>query len=154
VQPCFNREVISVLSDQATQAILDFSGWAEGEGMQAPLAAAEPRVSEPAFEARIELDNQFIQAINTANASKIDECLARLSTLPDAREHISRAFLSTVADAPESALKILLDSNHVNLKQEDEINERNCLHKSAIKGRLEVLQLGLNSGVDVHTTDV
>ncbi|KAH8730038.1 hypothetical protein GQ44DRAFT_607685 [Phaeosphaeriaceae sp. PMI808] len=154
VQPCFNREVISILSDQATQALLDFSGWAEGEGVQAPLAAAEPRVSEPAFEARIELDHQFIQAINTANSGKIHECLSRLSSLPDARDQVSRAFLSTVAEAPEAALKILLDSNLVNLEQEDEINERNCLHKSAIKGRLEVLKLGLASDVDVHSTDV
>ncbi|KAI8934010.1 hypothetical protein NX059_008779 [Plenodomus lindquistii] len=154
VQPCFNREVISILSDQATQALLDFSGWAEGEGVQAPHPTAEPRVSEPAFEAKLELDNQFVQAINTANQSKIDECLARLSTLPDARDHISRAFLSTVAEAPESALKTLLDSGLVNLAQEDEINERNCLHKAAISGRIGVLKLGLASNVDVHATDV
>lgn len=154
VQPCFNREVISILSDQATQALLDFSGWAEGEGVQAPHPTAEPRVSEPAFEAKIELDNQFIQAINTANTGKIQECIARLAVLPDARDHVSRAFLSTVSEAPESALKILLDSNLVNLDQEDEINERNCLHKSAIKGRFEVLNLGIASGVGVHATDV
>ncbi|KAF2847994.1 hypothetical protein T440DRAFT_500753 [Plenodomus tracheiphilus IPT5] len=154
VQPCFNREVISTLSDQATQALLDFSGWAEGEGVQAPHPTAEPRVSEPAFEAKLELDNQFVQAINTANQSKIEECLARLSTLPDARDHVSRAFLSTVAEAPEAALKMLLDSNLVNLAQEDEINERNCLHKAAISGRIEVLKLGLSSNVDVHATDV
>ncbi|KAF1850009.1 ankyrin [Cucurbitaria berberidis CBS 394.84] len=154
VQPCFNREVISTLSDQATQALLDFSGWAEGEGVQAPHPTAEPRVSEPAFEAKLELDNQFVQAINTANRGKIEECLVRLSTLPDARDHVSRAFLSTVAEAPEAALKILLDSNLVNLRQEDEINERNCLHKSAISGRIEVLRLGISSNVDVHATDV
>lgn len=122
--------------------------------MQEPLAAAQPRVSEPAFEARIELDNQFIQAINTANSGKIEECLARLSTLPDAREHISRAFLSSVSEAPDAALKMLLDSNLVDLTQEDEINERNCLHKAAIKGRLEVLKLGLSNNVNVHSTDV
>ncbi|KAJ4365312.1 phosphate system positive regulatory protein pho81 [Neocucurbitaria cava] len=154
VQPCFNREVISTLSDQATQALLDFSGWAEGEGVQAPHPTAEPRVSEPAFEAKLELDNQFVQAINTANKGKIEECLARLSTLPDARDHVSRAFLSTVSEAPEAALKLLLDSNLVNLGQEDEINERNCLHKSAISGRLAVLKLGLSNNVDVHATDV
>ena len=78
--------------------------------MQAP-PAAETRVSEPAFDVKIELDNQFVQAINTANQGKIQECLTRLSALPDAREHISKAFLSTVAEAPESALKTLLDSN-------------------------------------------
>ena len=122
--------------------------------MQAPHPTAEPRVSEPAFEAKLELDNQFVQAINTANKDKIEECLARLSTLPDARDHVSRAFLSTVAEAPETALRLLLDSNLVNLAQEDEINERNCLHKCAISGRIEVLKLGLSSDVDVHATDV
>lgn len=142
------------MSDQATQALLDFSGWAEGEGVQAPAATAEPRVSDVAFEANIELDNQFIQAINTANLSKIEECLTRLSNRPDARDHVSRAFLSTVADAPDAALRVLLDSNLVNLAQEDEINERNCLHKAAIKGRLDVLKLGLSSNVNVHSTDV
>ena len=122
--------------------------------MQAPQPAAEPRIFEPLIEANLELDNQFIQAINTSNVSKIQECLTRLSNLPDAREHISRAFLSTVAEAPEEALKIILDSNQVNLKQEDEINERNCLHKAAITGRLEIIRLGLSSKVDVHVTDV
>jgi CDK inhibitor PHO81 len=142
------------LSDQATQAILDFSGWAEGEGVQFPSSTAEPRFPDTAFEANLELDNQFVQAINTANSGKIQECLARLSTLPDARDHVSRAFLSTLAEAPEAALKILLDSNLVNLEQEDEINERNCLHKAAIKGRLEILKLGISRNVDVHSTDV
>ncbi|KAL1646978.1 phosphate system positive regulatory protein pho81 [Didymella pomorum] len=154
VQPCFNREVISTLSDQATQALLDFSGWAEGEGVQAPQPTAEPRIFEPLIEANLELDNQFIQAINISNTSKIQECLARLSNLPDAREHISRAFLSTVAEAPQEALKIVLDSNQVNLEQEDEINERNCLHKAAISGRLEIVRLGLSSNVSPHATDV
>ncbi|KZM25074.1 aspartic-type endopeptidase [Ascochyta rabiei] len=154
VQPCFNREVISTLSDQATQAILDFSGWAEGEGVHAPQPTAEPRIFEPLIEANLELDNQFIQAINLSNTAKIQECLTRLSNLPDAREHVSRAFLSTVAEAPEAALQIVLSSNLVNLNQEDEINERNCLHKAAISGRLEIVRLGLSSNIDVHATDV
>ncbi len=154
VQPCFNREVISTLSDQATQALLDFSGWADGERVQATQLTTEPRALEPGFEAKVELDNQFIQAINASNKLKIEECLTRLSALPDARDQVSRAFLSTVAEAPESALRTLLDSNLVNLKQEDEINERNCLHKSAISGRIEVLKLGLSSDVNVQATDV
>jgi CDK inhibitor PHO81 len=122
--------------------------------VQAPQPTAEPRIFEPLIEANLELDNQFIQAINISNTSKIQECLTRLSNLPDAREHISRAFLSTVAEAPQEALKIVLDSNQVNLQQEDEINERNCLHKAAISGRLEIVRLGLSSNVSPHATDV
>ncbi|KAF2266700.1 hypothetical protein CC78DRAFT_458686 [Lojkania enalia] len=154
VQPCFNREVISSLSDQATQALLDFSGWAEGDKMQAAPTSAESRALEPSLEASLELDNQTIQAISTANIQKIEECLSRLIKLPDAQERISRAFLSTVEDAPEVALKIMLDTEQVNLGLEDEINERNCLHKAAICGRIEVLRLGLTQKVDMHATDV
>jgi CDK inhibitor PHO81 len=153
VQPCFNRDVISTLSDQATQALLDFSGWAEGDKMQAQPSNVEFR-SEPSQEVNLELDNQIVQAINTANTGKIEECLSRLSQLSDAQERISRAFLSTVEEAPEAALNILLQTNQVNLRQEDEINERNCLHKAAICGRLPVLKMGLTGAVDVHATDV
>lgn len=154
VQPCFNRDVISSLSDQATQALLDFSGWAEGDKMQAAPTHAEVQAPEPSLEVNLELDNQIVQAIATANTTKIEECLSRLSKLQDAQERISRAFLSTVEEAPEAALKILIDTKQVNLRQEDEINERNCLHKAAICGRTEVLRLGLAGNVDVHATDV
>lgn len=122
--------------------------------MQAPQETTQTRVLEPSIEANLELDNQIVQAINTANTSQIEDCLSRLSKLQDAQERISRAFLSTVEGAPEAALKIMLDTNQVNLQQEDEINERNCLHKAAICGRMEVLRLGLSGGVDVHATDV
>jgi CDK inhibitor PHO81 len=142
------------LSDQATQALLDFSGWAEGEGMQFPLEMPQFRPAEPLIEANLELDNQIVQAVNSGNTAQIDECLSRLAKLKDAQERITRAFLSTIERAPEAALKILLDTSQVDLQQEDEINERNCLHKAAICGRMEVLRLGLTGNVDVHATDV
>jgi len=122
--------------------------------MQAPQETTQSRVFEPSIEANLELDNQIVQAINTANTALIEDCLSRLQNLNDAQERITRAFLGTVEEAPEAALKIMLDTKQVNLQQEDEINERNCLHKAAICGRLEVLRLGLSGGVDVHATDV
>lgn len=122
--------------------------------MQAPQESTQSRVYEPSVEANLQLDNQIVQAINTANTIQIHDCLSRLQKLGDAKERITRAFLSTVEAAPEAALKALLDTNLVNLRQEDEINERNCMHKAAIRGRPEVLRLGLNGGVDPHATDV
>jgi CDK inhibitor PHO81 len=154
VQPCFNRDVISSLSDQATQALLDFSGWAEGDKVHAAPADAELRAPEAPMEVNAELDNQIAQAISTANTQQIEECLSRMSQLKDAQDRISRAFLSTVEDAPDGALKIILDTKQVDLCQVDEINERNCLHKAAICGRSHVLRLGLQGNVDVHAADV
>lgn len=74
--------------------------------------------------------------------------------LKDAQERISRAFLSTVEDAPDTALRIMLETNQVDLHQVDEINGRNCLHKASICGRTEVLQMGLDASVDARATDV
>ncbi|KAF2809681.1 ankyrin repeat protein [Mytilinidion resinicola] len=153
VQPCFNRDVISSLSDQATQALLDFSGWAEGDKMQYPTSITQPP-ADTSQDGDMELDNQMTQAITTANTAKIEECLARIFSLVDAQERISRAFLSTIEDAPENALQLMLDTNRVNLNQEDEINERNCLHKAAICGRGAVLRIGLSAHVNVKALDV
>ncbi|OCK83626.1 ankyrin [Lepidopterella palustris CBS 459.81] len=122
--------------------------------MQYTPLVNQTAAAEPSQEGDIELDNQIVQAINTANTAKIEECLERLSSLPDAQERISRAFLSTIDEAPENALKLMLDTKSVNLNQEDEINERNCLHKAAICGRRRVLEIGLAAGVDVQALDV
>lgn len=122
--------------------------------MQAPQETMQARPIEPYLEANLQLDNQFVLAINAANMAQIEECLSRLSKLPDAKERISRAFLSTIEQASEAVLKTLLETDQVDLQQEDEINERNCLHKAAICGRLEVVQLGLAGNVDAHATDV
>jgi CDK inhibitor PHO81 len=153
VQPCFNRDVISSLSDQATQALLDFSGWAEGDKMQYPASITQPP-ADTSQDGDLELDNQITQAITTANTAKIEECLSRIFSLADAQERISRAFLSTIEDAPEEALQLMLDTKRVNLNQEDEINERTCLHKAAICGRGVVLRIGLSANVDVKALDV
>ena len=122
--------------------------------MQAAPTQSNVQAPEPSLEINLELDNQIVQAITTANTTKIEECLARISKLQDAQERISRAFLSTVAEAPEAALKILIETKQVNFRHEDEINERNCLHMAAICGRTEVLRLGLAGDVDVHAIDV
>jgi CDK inhibitor PHO81 len=114
----------------------------------------QSRPAEPLIEANLELDNQIVQAVNSGNAAQIEDCLTRLLKLKDAQERITRAFLGTIEHAPEGALRTLLDTNQVDLQQEDEINERNCLHKAAICGRMEVLKLGLSGNVDVNATDV
>ena len=122
--------------------------------MQYTPSVNQPVTAEPLQEGDIELDNQIVQAISTGNTEKIEECLTRLSTLADAQERISRAFLSSIEEAPEAALQLMLDTHRVNLNQEDEINERNCLHKAAICGRRAVLEIGLAAPVDVKALDV
>lgn len=155
VQPCFNRDVISSLSDQATTSLLELAAWAEGEKIQyttnhndQPMTLDAPQDND------VDIDHQTLQSIVAGNIAAIDEWTRRIRALPDAQDRVTKAFLSTVDDAPEVSLRMLLNTNLVDLLQEDEINERNCLHKAAISGRKIVLDAGLHSRVDVRTLDV
>ncbi|KAK7732933.1 phosphate system positive regulatory protein pho81 [Botryosphaeria dothidea] len=153
VQPCFNRDVISDLSDQATTSLLDFAAWAEGEQMQYTTSVA-PEFSTRLHDADTDADPQIMQTITSGNISGVEEWISRVVSLPDARDRITRAFLATAYDAPEAALKVMLDTNLVDLDQGDDVNARNCLHKAAISGRSLVLKIGLEGNADVRASDV
>lgn len=69
-------------------------------------------------------------------------------------ERVTRTFLAAIYEAPEEALKLLLESGFVDIQSEDDINERNCLHQAAIYGKPFVLMYGLSKGVAADRTDV
>ncbi|EOD50102.1 putative ankyrin repeat protein nuc-2 protein [Neofusicoccum parvum UCRNP2] len=153
VQPCFNRDVISDLSDQATTSLLDFAAWAEGEQMQ--FATSVPsEFPNRLHDADTDADPQILQTITSGNISGVQEWISRVVSLPDARDRMTRAFLATAYDAPEAALKVMLDTSLVDLDQGDDVNARNCLHKAAISGRSLVLKIGLEGNADVKASDV
>ena len=84
----------------------------------------------------------------------LQDWISRLRGSPDARERFTRTFLAAIAEAPEGALDILIQSGLVDMHAEDEINERNCLHEAAISGRGPVLDAALRNAVDVTRVDV
>ncbi|KAI9886886.1 MAG: phosphate system positive regulatory protein pho81 [Watsoniomyces obsoletus] len=155
VQPCFNRDVISELSDQATTSLLDLGAWAEGEKVQLDGTGADyVLVGQPAGTDEDETASQLLEAATSNNIALLQDWILRLKGLPNAGAQVNRIFLAAIAEAPDEALKALLDTGLVNVQAEDEINERNCLHEAAIFGRLPVLQAGLAGGVDVSRVDV
>ncbi|KKY20924.1 putative ankyrin repeat protein nuc-2 [Phaeomoniella chlamydospora] len=152
LQPCFNRDVLRDLSDRATTARLDLEAWAEGENIQYDIS--RPTERHPTHPEENDIDLQISQAAVSGNLSGLREWVARFHSAPDASTKFTRAFLSSVSEAPDEALRILLETGVVNMLAEDDINERNCLHKAAISGRDEVLQTALQSGVDPSRSDV
>lgn len=156
VQPCFNREVISHLSDQATTSLLELGAWVEGEKVQYDSSRpADHTVSgQSAGTDESDADSQLLQAATTGNLALLAEWIAKLGGSPDARTRFTRAFLAAVTEASIEALILLLNTNMVDVHAEDEINERNCLHEAAISGRESILELGLSRGVDVARADV
>jgi CDK inhibitor PHO81 len=156
VQPCFNREVISELSDRATTSLLELEAWAEGENIE----YAE-KVTEMARQGRAEEQNdadaELLNAVLANSTSVLREWINRLKTtekLEKAQTMVTSVFLATVAEGSEQALQVLVDSGLVNFHTEDEINERNCLHEAAITGKTLVLKMGVENGVDVGRPDV
>ncbi|USW58527.1 Putative SPX domain, PLC-like phosphodiesterase, TIM beta/alpha-barrel domain superfamily [Septoria linicola] len=153
VQPCFNRDVISDLSDQATTGLLELQAWAEGEKIAyTPAVELENRIQPSAQDEEVE--NQVLQAINAGNSGLVREWSSRTAAGPDAAERISRVFLNTVNHAAPSAQEILYNTGLVNFNYADSINERNCIHEAAVSGRSEVLAAALTKGANIRAPDV
>ncbi|KAL9598392.1 MAG: hypothetical protein Q9179_003939 [Wetmoreana sp. 5 TL-2023] len=156
VQPCFNRDVISDLSDQATTSLLELGAWAEGDKVQYDASKPPEHIvsGQSIGTDESDTDSQILQAANGGNLVVLQDWVTRFRESPDARNRFTRTFLGAVSDASEEALNILLASELVDLHAEDDINERNCLHEAAIAGREFVLDVGIENGVDLDRVDV
>ncbi|KAK6440505.1 phosphate system positive regulatory protein pho81, partial [Oleoguttula sp. CCFEE 5521] len=123
VQPCFNRDVISELSDQATTGILELQAWAEGEKITYTPAVELENRARPEAQDDLEVEAQVVQAVNAGNVALVSEWATRTATHEEASDRISRAFLNTVNTATSSAQKVLFETGLVNFNFSDPINE-------------------------------
>lgn len=153
VQPCFNRDVISDLSDQATTGLLELQAWAEGEKITYTPAVELENRTQPAGQDE-EIETQVLQAINAGNTALVREWSARTATSEDARERISRVFLNTVNTAASSAQDVLYETNLVDFNYADPINERNCIHEASVSGKSSILKAALAKGANIRAPDV
>ncbi|PSK34424.1 Glycerophosphodiester phosphodiesterase GDE1 [Elsinoe australis] len=155
VQPCFNRDVISDLSDQATTSLLELAAWAEGENLEYHSTSADqtPHI-QAADQDENDVDSQIQTAFTANNISLVSDWINRISASQHGRVRVSRLFLQTINQAPVPAQKALLETSTVDINFADDINERTALHELAISGRLDSLTLALDHGADVRSTDV
>lgn len=156
MQPCFNRDVISDLSDQATTSLLELGAWADGDKVQYDSSRPPEHVvsGQSLGTDENDIDSQILQAANAGNLIVLQDWVTRLQESPDARIRFTRTFLGAIGDASEEALNVLLASHLVDLHAEDEINERNCLHEAAISGVDLILDVALKNGVQLDRVDV
>ncbi|KAF2155603.1 ankyrin repeat protein [Myriangium duriaei CBS 260.36] len=156
VQPCFNRDVISDLSDQATTSLLEIAAWSEGDNVEfRPSSSEQPARTQLAGHIdENDVDNQIQTAFVAGNLPIVLDWVQRIAVDKAGADRVSIVFLSTVNQAPLAAQKALLDSKSVNVNFADDINERTSLHEIATSGRLETLNLMLQHGADVRSTDV
>ncbi|KAF3907265.1 Ankyrin-2 [Dactylellina cionopaga] len=152
VQPCFNRDVISELSDRATTGLLELEAWAEGESItfnRDGFTAGTNEVQATYTDAQAELS----RAIASGDITRLSETIGAIESAPGGNDILTRAFLSGIVEAPTDCLQALSKSACVDLKAKDEINERNALHEAANAGRLSIISTLLSAGVDVGQSD-
>jgi CDK inhibitor PHO81 len=101
-----------------------------------------------------DLDYQINQAVLAGDIQAVHEWASRISSGQDASLRITRVFLGTADEAPDQSLRVLLETEQVDLHEIDDINHRNILHKAAISGRQILLKIGLQGNVDVRAIDV
>jgi CDK inhibitor PHO81 len=153
VQPCFDREVISKLSDQARDGQLGLQAWAEGEQISyAPAVDLEHRVQQTSQNDDVEM--QVVQAVNAGNVGLVEDWIQRAPSPDEAQKRVSRIFLDTVNSASEKAQKFLYSTDRIDFNYADPINRRNCIHEAAVSGKLDVLQAALTKGADIRASDV
>lgn len=107
-------------------------------------------------------DSLLLDTAIGGNLDSLRDLLTRMqaasSSTPETdfslRERITRTFLAAVHEAPEASLEVLLETGLVDVRSEDDINERNCVHQATIYGNQFVLDVGLAVGVDVSRIDV
>ncbi|KAI1269480.1 hypothetical protein F5Y18DRAFT_99687 [Xylariaceae sp. FL1019] len=163
VQPFFNATVISELSDQATTSLQELGAWAEGDHVTFD-ARTEHVVSSQHLLGTDEgdADSLLLDTAISGHLESLQDLLSKMqaasSSVPamdiPLRERITRTFLAAIHEAPQASLEVLLATNLVDLRSEDDINERNCLHQATIYGNSFVLGVGLSAGVEVSRTDV
>lgn len=148
IQPCFNRDVVSEMSDQAGSSLLDCAAWAEGDTTVYQTTVTDPidPLRTPRLESE-ETDSDIQDALQRGDLSLLSHLMN------GSADRLTRAFLGGVSSAPEAGLRLLLDTEEINLFKQDEINDRNCLHKAAMSGRAFFLNTGLAAGVNPYRVD-
>ncbi|EWC45743.1 hypothetical protein DRE_05080 [Drechslerella stenobrocha 248] len=152
VQPCFNRDVISELSDRATTSLLELEAYAEGESIvfsKDTFASGASQIETAYIDAQAELS----RAISSGNVPLLSEKIRALESLPTGSDILTHAFLLAIGEASEECLEVLSRSPSVDLKAKDGINERNALHEASNAGRLSIISTLLSKGVDVGQSD-
>ncbi|CAN8103556.1 unnamed protein product [Discula destructiva] len=165
VQPFFNPTVISELSDQVTTSLQELGAWADGdnvnfEGQTRPdhIVSSQHLLGTDEGDA----DTLLLETTLSGNLDSLRDLLGRMrsSVEPNSAmdvsqmERVTRTFLASINEAPQESLQVLYDTGLVDIRSEDDINERNCLHQATIYGNSFVLNLGLSKGVAVNRTDV
>ncbi|GBE79586.1 Ankyrin repeat protein nuc-2 [Sparassis crispa] len=165
VQPVFNRQLISELSDTVAACLLDLTDLSIGlkhEGSHADdvllskQLGIDRSVQMGPFH---DLESNLRKAITEEDRAAVQDIVRysdSLGQLGEAKMHVTRILWKAVIDAPPELADLILAStaNPFDYTFVDDINGRTCLHEAAIVGAPRLVDLCLASGVQRNKIDV
>ncbi|KAJ7499234.1 cyclin-dependent protein kinase inhibitor [Mycena latifolia] len=164
VQPVFNRQLISELSDTVAACLLDLTDLSSGlkfEGSAATDIFAQQIMNErPQHMGPFhDLENNLRKAVTTSDATSITDCIHYSDVLtqqgPGGKTNVTRILWNAIIEAPPDLANMIMASLSAPFDFQfiDDINGRTCLHEAAIAGTLRLAQICIEKGVDVGKID-
>lgn len=164
VQPVFNRQLISELSDTVAACLLDLTDLSSGlkfEGSAATDIFAQQIMNERPQQMGPfhDLENNLRKAVAISDTSSIAECIHYSDVLsqqgPGGKTNVTRILWNAIIEAPLDLANLILTSlsTPFDFQFIDDINGRTCLHETAIAGALRLAQICIEKGVDVRKID-
>ncbi|CAG8568265.1 9275_t:CDS:2 [Ambispora gerdemannii] len=162
IQPCFNRDIIAELADNALSNLLELEDIASGLSNSSPSSPHSPeRKLSIGGESQTtdvidDLETELFNAIMTGPISSVQEILERIRDHPTGEncDQISRVFWRACSEGSTESIQLLVETDLINYKYMDDISDRTCLHEAAIVGRSALTKLCVDHGVKVDCTDV
>ncbi|KAJ6567179.1 cyclin-dependent protein kinase inhibitor [Mycena vulgaris] len=164
VQPVFNRQLISELSDTVAACLLDLADLSSGlrfEGSAATDIFAQQIMHErPQHMGPFhDLENNLRKAVTTSDTASITVCIHYSDVLaqqgPGGKTNVTRILWNAIIEAPPDLANMIMASLSAPFDFQfiDDINGRTCLHEAAIAGTLRLAQICIEKGVDVEKID-
>ncbi|KAJ7122752.1 cyclin-dependent protein kinase inhibitor [Mycena epipterygia] len=164
VQPVFNRQLISELSDTVAACLMDLTDLSSGlrfEGSAATDIFAQQIMNErPQHMGPFhDLENNLRKAVATSDASSIADCIHYSDVLAQqgsgGKTNVTRILWNAIIEAPPDLANMIMASLSAPFDFQfiDDINGRTCLHEAAIAGAPRLAQICIEKGVDVGKID-
>lgn len=164
VQPVFNRQLISELSDTVAACLLDITDLSSGLKFEGPGANdifTQQLMTErtPHVGPFHDLEKNLRKAVTSADPAAIADCVRYsdvLSQEPGTSNNVARILWNVIIEAPPEFADLILSSlsSPFDFHFIDDINGRTCLHEASMAGTPRLVNLCIEKQVPIDKVDV
>ncbi|KAI0285103.1 hypothetical protein BGY98DRAFT_930604 [Russula aff. rugulosa BPL654] len=164
IQPVFNRQLISELSDTVAACLVDITDVSVGlelEGTDVSHLILNRQISKEGNTQMglfRDLESNLRKAVLSEDEASIKSLVVYSNTLGQqhwGKGNITRILWRQAVDAPQPIADIILsNSTAFDYQFVDDINGRTCLHEAAVAGALRLVNLCLSHDVQPDKVDV